>query len=96
MKENTHSVQLVEGIFLPVDAADILFSLVSDKIKFHQLKILSLKDSINGSTINSEQRIKDLKRSKTDVKNLILKARDEGYQLKIDSEINIKLIKINM
>ncbi|MFK7811188.1 MAG: hypothetical protein AB8B59_01765 [Maribacter sp.] len=95
MDENTHSVQLVEGTFLPVDAADILFSLISAKIKFHQLQMLSLQEPINDYKGHSEHPIEALKHSKTDIKDLILKARDEGYKLKIDSKINIELIKIS-
>lgn len=85
----------MEGIFSPADAADVLFSLISDKIKFHHLQMLSLKTGIDANVYWSEQRIASLKIAKNELKDLILKARDEGLRLQIDGDINIKLITIN-
>ena len=94
MTGTSQNIQLVEGTFSPVEAADVLFSLISDKIKFHNLQILSVQERFNGDTSHSEQRIKALKIAKNQAKDLILKARDEGYDVKIDSVIDIRLVKI--
>jgi len=94
MTKSTHSIQLVEGTFLPIEAADVLFSLLTDKIKFHNLQLLNFHEVSSEDMLRSEQRILALKESKNSVKSLILKARNEGYELKIDSKIEIELIKI--
>jgi len=43
----------------------------------------------------SEERIASLQNSKNNAKDLILKARNEGYKLQIDGDITIKLVAIN-
>lgn len=95
MTETKQKIQLVEGMFSPVEAADVLFSLIADKIKFHNIQMLNIQQGFNGDISHSEQRIKELKNAKNLAKDLIIKARDEGYELQIDSSIKIKLKKIN-
>ncbi|MGB5498731.1 MAG: hypothetical protein WBM77_07355 [Maribacter sp.] len=95
MDEKTQSIQLVAGTFSPVEAAHVLFSFITDKIKFHNLQLLNIAELSNDDVIHSEQRIKALKEAKSLAKDLILKARNQGYELKIDSTIEIKLIKTN-
>ncbi|MGB3151018.1 MAG: hypothetical protein WBB27_10170 [Maribacter sp.] len=94
MKPN-QTIKLVEGIFSPAEAADVLFSLISDKIKFHHLQMLSLQTGVSTNANWSEKRIASLKDSKCKSKDLILKARNEGFRLQIEGDIKIKLIAIN-
>lgn len=93
MTETTQSIQLVEGTFSPIEAAEVLFSLITDKIKFHNLQLLNVKELSNEDMVHSEQRIKALKEAKNKAKDLILKARNEGYEMKIQSTIEIQLVK---
>ncbi len=92
-KETT--IKLVEGIYTPAEAADILFSLIGDKIKFHNLQILSLQERFGIESTHSEQRIKELKGAKMQAKDLIIQARDAGYTIKIKGDINISFINEN-
>lgn len=94
MSQTESCFTLVKGTFLPADAADVLFSLISDKIKFHQLQIRSLQKQSDADISWSEKRIASLKKAKDLSKDLILFARSEGYELKIDGDIRISLIKI--
>jgi len=71
----------------------VLLSLIADKIKFHNLQTLLLKDKNDLRLIQAERRIEELKESRKSVTELILKARDEGYSLKIDATINIEFLK---
>jgi len=89
------TITLVKGTFSPAEAADVLFSLISDKIKFHNLQILSLQNNVETNMQWSEERIASLQNSKNNAKDLILKARNEGYKLQIDGDITIKLVAIN-
>lgn len=91
------NVKLVKGTFLPVEAAEVLLSLLAYKIKFHTVQLLGNKEEQNENEITpSRQRIIELEKAKTMVKDLILKARDEGYELEIDGEIKINLKKLNL
>ncbi len=85
--------ELVRGVFTPVEAADVLFSLIGDKIKFHNLQMLSNHEGFGDNLSKSEQRIKELLVSKNDVKDMILEARDKGYKLTINSEVEVSFVK---
>ena len=92
--EDQHNVQLVIGTFSPIEAADVLLSLLAYKIKFHTVQMLSSQKKFSPNIIPSEQRIEELKNAKTMVKDLILKAQNEGYELQIESAIKINLKKM--
>ncbi|TPN87223.1 hypothetical protein [Aquimarina algicola] len=86
-------IKLVEGVFSPVDAADVLLSLIADKIRHHNCQIISVKERFNEDTSHSEQRVLELKEEKNKIKDIIIKARDEGYEIKINGTIEIELVK---
>ncbi|WP_372945685.1 hypothetical protein [Muriicola sp.] len=90
-KEQT-TIKLVEGTYTPMEAADILFALIGDKIKFHNMQILSLQERFGIDSVHSEQRIKELKEAKMQVKDLILEARDAGMTLQIEGNIKINFL----
>lgn len=87
--ELTDSFLLIEGLFPPAEAADILLSLLNNKIKFHTVQLLNLKDMNQSDFLNSEERIKQLREAKNKITNIILDARNEGKALKIHSTIEI-------
>ena len=91
--ENKHQFTLVEGTFSPADAADVLFSLIGDKIKFHQLQMLGVQNLGGKDLVLSQKRIQSLTESKNLSKQLIIKARDQGVHLQINGEISIALVK---
>jgi hypothetical protein len=92
VKKQLATIKLVEGTYTPAEAADILFSLIGDKIKFHNLQMLSLQERFGIDSVHSEQRIKELKAAKSEVKDLIIQARDAGYTLQIEGDIRIKFL----
>lgn len=89
--DKIETVKLIKGTFDPVDAAEVLFSILSDKIRFHNIQILSIKERFSGDTKYSEQRLNELKEAKQKVANLILEARDQDCQIEINSNIEIRL-----
>ncbi len=89
----TRSFKLIEGVFGPAEAADILFSIVNDKIKFHNIHILSIKERFNGNTEVSERRLKELKISKKNIAKILSEALELGYDVEINSDIEITLRK---
>ncbi|GAA3597394.1 hypothetical protein Q4Q39_20180 [Flavivirga amylovorans] len=88
-----NNIKLVEGIYSPVNSADVLLSLIADKMKFHNLQILNAKHENDPKIVHAKMRIEDLKASRKLITELIIKARDEGYYMKIDGIINIEMIK---
>jgi hypothetical protein len=87
------TIKLVQGVFSPAEAADVLLSLINDKIKFHTVQVLNLQGGYQEDTSHSEQRIKDLQEAKNMVKNLVVKAQVEGMKVEINSPIKINLTK---
>lgn len=87
--DNTESFLLIEGNFAPADAAEVLLSLLNDKIKFHTVQLLNLKDTDRVDSLNSKNRINELKQAKGRMTEIILDARTQGKQLRIHSTIEI-------
>ncbi len=85
-------IQLIEGTFNSIEAADVLLSLVTYKIKFHNLQLLSLDEKNGVSKEQSERRIAELKEAKNRITQIIMDARNSGTSLEIKSNINIKMV----
>ncbi len=92
VKKEQTTIKLVEGNYTPAEAADILFSLIGDKIKFHNMQMLSLQERFGIDSVHSEQRIKELKEAKMQVKDLIIQARDAGLTLQIEGNLKINFL----
>ncbi|WP_340066868.1 hypothetical protein [Ascidiimonas aurantiaca] len=91
--DKNHTIKLIEGAFSPSEAADILFNLLSEKIKFHEIKLLNIKEYGAYSTEHSAERIKALKQAKKDISKLLIDARDEDAHIVISGNIDIKLVR---
>lgn len=90
MNEN---ITFIEGHFSPAEAADVLLSLLNDKIKFHIVKSLNLREAEKESDNGSEERIMRLREAKRRVEELVVLAHKNGMELKIDSKIEINLVQ---
>ncbi|MEX0316264.1 MAG: hypothetical protein AB3N18_18935 [Allomuricauda sp.] len=90
--QETESFLLVEGMFSPAEAADVLLSLINDKVKFHTVQLLNLNESNGEDSLNSKNRIQQLKQAKQEITETILEARNQGNLLKIHSTIEISII----
>ncbi len=88
----TENIQLVEGQFNAIDAADVLISLLNDKIRYHTIKSMNMSVE-NASRNHSLMRIEALQQSKNRILELVVKARKTGKWVEIDSAIQIKLIE---
>lgn len=89
--DSMETFQLIEGHFSPAQAADILLSLLNDKIKFHTVRLLNLNQMDSMDSLHSENRIQELKEAKNKITETILKAQSEGKQLKIHSAIEVSI-----
>lgn len=92
----TENLTFIDGRFSPAEAADILFSIINDKIKFHTVKSLNLSHGEQGSNRNSEERIRRLKDVKKNIEQAVLKAHREGFELEVNSTIKIKLVNMQI
>jgi hypothetical protein len=91
MKKN-HSFKLIDGRFEPSEALNILFALVNSKINFHAMESFGITIRSSGDTSFHEKRIKELSKTNTDIKKVLDYAKEKKLALRIDSNIEIKLI----
>lgn len=91
MDKKARIIQLITGDFAPFGAADILLSLINDKMRYHQIKKLKSPDDSTESK-RSEQRIEELKEAKTLVTEAVLEAFHNGQRLDIEGNLVIRLI----
>jgi hypothetical protein len=91
--KKTETIKLLKGKFSPGDAKEILITLITHKINFHQMKNFSLEERFGKPEKRSEKRITELKKSRDRAREIIDAAIENGYSLHIDSSIKIKLEK---
>lgn len=85
------STKLIEGVFNPDDAAEIVVALIDSKLKFHMLKAFSTEERSGVACEHSKKRIADLTVAKQEVLKAIAIAKDKKQNLKIRSTLNIEL-----
>jgi len=85
MKEY-RNLDLIDGVFIPEAAKDVIFELIKSKIEFHSSR------GFSGDIIYSERRVKELKDLKDIIGKIVRKAVNDGKKMKIRSSIEIELI----
>jgi hypothetical protein len=93
--ENKHVLKLIDGIFMPSDAGNVLFDLISRKINYHQIELFSNEERFGIDLSNSISRIEQLNEIKNSLQEIIVYASEKGMSLKIDSLIHITCIEEN-
>lgn len=93
MENTVRSIKFIDGVFKRAEAAEVLLSLINDKIKFHTVPSLNLKSVYDENTIVSEHRILQLKNTKEIVKSIVVKAHKKDYKITIAGNVIIKLTK---
>ncbi len=86
--------KLVDGVFNPSEALDILNAFLDKKINFHKLQRLSIiEKNCDDDTPHLYDRIDELIKAKEALKQTILDAKNEGFNLQIEGDIQITLVK---
>ena len=95
MKPNTTTKQqrfkLIDGTFTPLDAKQVLLSMVKSKIDFHALQLLSNKERFGRDVDHSEKRLAKLKRLEAALKELLESAAQTNQKLRVDGWIEISI-----
>ena len=84
------AIQLIKGRFNAVEAADILLSLINEKLKYHTVKSLNL-DQCELDQSKSKERIKQLREDKKAVTDLVIFANRKGLGIEIEGTVIIRL-----
>jgi hypothetical protein len=91
LKKQTYC--LINGSFDPDDARQLLLNLINDKINFHQRNDLSRKERFGEADTASLKRIEELRRTKTDIMELMEYANSIGMKLTRNCDIDVLLEK---
>jgi hypothetical protein len=101
MKSNTtvinevmQKIQLVEGKFTPSEANDVVTALINEKINFHKIQRLCIKEGNEAANCHyPNERIRELITEKRIAKDFIKEARRQGYDVHINGTLEITFEK---
>lgn len=92
-QSTTQSINLIDGLFSPSDAADILITMIEKKINFHKLQMLQIFEGNHEDPCNYDNsRLSELKLEKERLEDIIKNARQNGKKMNIQARINIEMI----
>jgi anionic cell wall polymer biosynthesis LytR-Cps2A-Psr (LCP) family protein len=86
-------VQLVNSVFTPSEAIDVVNALIKQKINFHKIKMLSMCEGDMNSDITYDNgRVSQLLKEKEEFKAICKEARMNGKKLKISGILDVEMI----
>lgn len=84
------NVTLINGVFTPDEAKEVLLTLLNHKINFHRMRNFSAEERFGKPDPVSTKRLTELYESRKQVLSLLEEAASAGYKLEIESLVNIK------
>lgn len=90
----THKVHLVDGVFTPSEALDVINNLIGEKINFHKIHRLSMcEGDMNSDTAYDDSRVHELMQEKDDFKAIYKEAKLLGKQVRINGILNVEIVE---
>jgi hypothetical protein len=86
-------IKLIDGVFDPTDANEVVTDVITKKINFHTLKSMGSDERYGYPDKNSLHRITELKEDMGKMRDFISQVKLEGKQLKISATINFTIIE---
>ncbi len=91
--QNLQKSTFIEGTFSPQESREIIMSVFSSKINFHQMKNFSSRERFGIDDKTATKRIPELKKAMDELLSIIEGAQKTGEEVKLRSDIRISLIK---
>ncbi len=91
--ENHYDFKLIDGVFAPSEAEKVLISLINNKINYHHLEDFSNHIRFNNDLSHSKKRVLELNQAKDGIKKVLELAKENGYNLSVNSTIEITFSK---
>ena len=87
-------IKLVDGEFTPIQASDIISTLIKQKINFHKIEGLQHWERNHDSdTQPISNRIKELEKAEKAAKDFIIEMKKQGKKIRIDGHLKISLVE---
>lgn len=93
MNKEKKEFSLIEGIFSPEEAKEVLTTLINDKIRFHDHKIFSHEERFGKVDAESIARKVQLQKTKENLLKYLQESVEQGAKLRIHSNIHILVNK---
>lgn len=91
--EVLNKVKLIDGVFTPSEASDIINSFIQEKINFHKLHRLAMTEgNIYSDTRFDDGRVSQLMQDQLDFNMICQEARANGKKLKINGIVEIEIL----
>jgi hypothetical protein len=83
--------ELIKNTYPPIEAREVLLSLIGDKIRFLNIKSWRIQEMHGADTTHITQRIEELKETNRQIQSLLEKASADHMDVEIESNIFIRL-----
>lgn len=83
--------ELIKNTYPSIEAREVLVSLISDKIRFLNIKSWRIEEMHGADTSHLSKRIEELKETNRQIMELLERASKENLEVEIESKINIRL-----
>jgi len=91
--QQIQTLKLIEGTFSPKETQEILMSIFSSKLKFHQMKNFSSQEQFGINDKNAEERMKQLKKSFESILKISKTAEMNNKKINIQSDVILRFIE---
>jgi len=87
--KNSETLTLIDGIFTPDDAKEMLSNLISSNIGFHNIKNWRSQEQFGREDYDAQKRIPELKKELEKLQTLTEEAKGKKLRIAVRSEIYI-------
>ncbi len=93
-KKVSHTIQLVKDNCPPDEAAELIETLVGDRIRLHNIQMLRCwEGNHHFDTTKADHKIVELKAQNKSARALIAEARELGFNVEVSASIEVRLVK---
>jgi hypothetical protein len=92
--KKVQTLKLIDGEFSAQDAKEVLMSLYSSKLNFHQMKNFGSNERFGKNDETATKRIPELKESMTVISAIIQEAANTKKNLLVTASVNIEFASV--
>lgn len=85
---------LIKGEFTPNEITEILLSLINEKIRFHDLQILGIKEGRAGNIEPHSKRIAELMNTKRTIQQFVTEAKENNDTIVVNSTVELAIKEV--
>lgn len=93
MTNKQHTFKLIDNSYSVQDAKEVLTSLLSDKIRFLNVRILSMHEQNGADSTKLEKRVKQLEADRSRILELMNTLSDDSTMVEVFSEVKMNVVQ---